>query len=126
VRTDRVAHPGPNGADLWWSGKHKHHGGNIQVLSDPSGWPLWVSGVRAGREHDTTCARAAQGLVAALESAAAEVGLITLADLGYENFSPAFRTPIKKPKGRKLNDAQSSSIWYFAASTHPRSGPTAY
>jgi hypothetical protein len=30
IRTDRVAAPGPNGADLWWSGKHKHHGGNVQ------------------------------------------------------------------------------------------------
>jgi len=49
VRTDRVTHPGPNGADLWWSGKHKHHDGNIQVLSDPDGWPLWVSAVRPGR-----------------------------------------------------------------------------
>lgn len=35
VRTDRVSTPGPNGADLWWSGKHKHHGGNVQVLSTP-------------------------------------------------------------------------------------------
>jgi len=25
--------PGPNGADLWWSGKHKHHGGNVQVIA---------------------------------------------------------------------------------------------
>ncbi|GAA2264460.1 hypothetical protein GCM10010415_30530 [Streptomyces atrovirens] len=33
IRTDRVAAPGPKGADLWWSGKHKHHGGNVQVIS---------------------------------------------------------------------------------------------
>ena len=45
IRTDRVGTEGPNGADLWWSGKHKHHGGNIQVLSAPDGWPLWVSDV---------------------------------------------------------------------------------
>jgi hypothetical protein len=25
IYTDRVAMKGPNGADLWWSGKHKHH-----------------------------------------------------------------------------------------------------
>lgn len=31
LRTDRVAAPGPNGADLWWSGKHKHHGGNVRM-----------------------------------------------------------------------------------------------
>ncbi|GGS89210.1 hypothetical protein GCM10010176_036330 [Nonomuraea spiralis] len=36
IRTDRISTPGPNGADLWWSGKYEHHGGNIQVLSDPS------------------------------------------------------------------------------------------
>ncbi|GAA1469651.1 hypothetical protein GCM10009603_66330 [Nocardiopsis exhalans] len=54
ARTDRVSTPGPNGAGLWWSGKHKHHGGNVQVLSTPDGWPLWTSQVRPGREHDTT------------------------------------------------------------------------
>ena len=43
IRTDRVAAPGPNKADLWWSGKHKHHGGNVQVISAPDGWPLWVA-----------------------------------------------------------------------------------
>ena len=24
--------------DLWWSGKHRHHGGNIQVVSAPDGY----------------------------------------------------------------------------------------
>ncbi len=65
IRTDRLAAAGPNGADLWWSGKHKHDGGNVQVISAPDGWPLWVSSVRPGREHDTICARA-HGLVDAL------------------------------------------------------------
>lgn len=59
IYTDRIATPGPTpGVDLWWSGKHHHHGGNIQVVSAPDGWPLWTSGVRPGREHDTTAARA--------------------------------------------------------------------
>jgi hypothetical protein len=59
IHTDRVAMKDPNDADLWWSGKHRHHGGNVQVLADPAGFPIWVSGVRPGREHDTTCAKAA-------------------------------------------------------------------
>ena len=40
IRTDRVAMRGPNGADLWWSGKRKHHGGNTRVPSHPDGIPL--------------------------------------------------------------------------------------
>jgi len=106
VRTDRVSTPGPNGADLWWSGKHKHHGGNVQVLSDPDGWPLWTSPVRPGREHDTTCAKAAPDLLSALEGLAADTSLPTLTDLGYENLSPALRHPVKKPKGGRLTDDQ--------------------
>jgi hypothetical protein len=74
IRTDRVATAGPNGADLWWSGKHKHHGGNVQVIAAPDGWPIWVSPVRPGREHDTTCARA-HGLVEALNRLAVALGI---------------------------------------------------
>lgn len=30
IETDRVSTPGPTpGADLWWSGKHANHGGNV-------------------------------------------------------------------------------------------------
>src|SRR2546421_9815512 len=65
VLTDRSSHPGPRGADLWWSGKHRHHGGNVQVLSDPTRWPIWVSHARPGREHDTARARAAAALMPA-------------------------------------------------------------
>jgi hypothetical protein len=37
---------------------HAAHGGNVQVIAAPDGWPLWTSGVRPGREHDTTALRA--------------------------------------------------------------------
>ena len=67
IYTDRCAAPGPTpGVDLWWSGKHHHHGGNIQVISSPDGWPLWTSDVRPGREHDTTCLRAHADILPAL------------------------------------------------------------
>src|SRR3954466_13395310 len=66
VRTDRVRAPGPTArtdrpdrrVDLWWSGKHARPGGNVQVIAAPDGWPIWTSGVRPGREHDTTARRA--------------------------------------------------------------------
>lgn len=105
IRTDRVAAPGPNGSDLWWSGKHKHHGGNVQVISAPDGWPLWVSPVRPGREHDITCART-HGLIDALNRLAAALDLPTLTDLGYENVGPGFRHPVKKPQGGELTEHQ--------------------
>ncbi|MFJ6564560.1 transposase family protein [Streptomyces sp. NPDC091412] len=104
IRTDRVGAAGPNGADLWWSGKHKHHGGNVQVISAPDGWPLWVSPVRPGREHDTTCARA-HGLVNALNRLAATLGVPTLTDLGYENAADGLRHPVKKPKSGELAES---------------------
>src|SRR3979490_1253525 len=63
IYTDRTCTPGPT-SGVWWSGKHKHHGGNIQVVSAPDGWPLWISEVRPGREHDTTAARTDPDLLA--------------------------------------------------------------
>ncbi|MBB2900484.1 hypothetical protein FHR75_001272 [Kineococcus radiotolerans] len=38
--TDRVAARTERGNDAWCSGKHHHHGGNIQVLANPDGHPL--------------------------------------------------------------------------------------
>jgi DDE superfamily endonuclease len=105
IRTDRVAAPGPNGADLWWSGKHRHHGGNVQVISTPDGWPIRVSPVRPGREHDTTCARH-HGLTEALNRLATQLGILTLVDLGHENAGDGFRHPVRKPAGDQLTEAQ--------------------
>lgn len=76
------------------------------MLSTPDGWPLWTSGVRPGREHDTTCAKAEPDLLPALERVATDQDLLTLTDLGYENLSPAMRHPVKKPAGRKLTAEQ--------------------
>jgi hypothetical protein len=83
-------------------------GGNIQVLSDPAGFPRRVSDVRPGREHDTTCAKAALGLLPALTLYENEYRIPTLTDLGYMNVSPAIRHPVKKPKGGELTEAQST------------------
>jgi DDE superfamily endonuclease len=83
IETDRVSTPGPTpGVDLWWSGKHHDHGGNVQVLTVPDGWPIWTSEVRPGREHDTTAARTHAEILPALAEAAGE--LRSLGDLGYE------------------------------------------
>jgi hypothetical protein len=107
IETDRVATPGPTaGVDLWWSGKHHHHGGNIQVVSAPDGWPLWTSQVRPGREHDTTCLRH-HGILPVIASAAPD--LPTLADLGYEGEADTVHVPIKKPAHGHLSDDQKTT-----------------
>ena len=59
IRTDRVRTPNPDtGYDLWYSGKHRAHGGNVQVVCDPAGFPVAVSDVQPGSVHDITAARA--------------------------------------------------------------------
>ena len=96
IHTDRISTPGPTrGVDLWWSGKHRHHGGNIQVVSAPDGWPLWTSPVRPGREHDTTAARADPDLLDDL-AAWVDDGQLGLADLGHEGEADLLRIPIEK------------------------------
>jgi hypothetical protein len=64
--------------------------------------------VRPGREHDTTCAKAAPGLLAALAACEDQDRTPTLTDLGYLNLSPAIRHPFKKPKGGELTEAQTT------------------
>src|SRR3712207_5934562 len=40
-RTDRCRVKNPDtGHDLWFSGKHRTHGGNVQIVSDPDGHPV--------------------------------------------------------------------------------------
>lgn len=102
IRTDRISTPGPTkGVDLWWSGKHHHHGGNIQVVSVPDGWPLWASSVRPGREHDTSAVRADPDLLARIADWISD-GALALADLGYEGEPETFTIPFKKPKDGSL------------------------
>lgn len=80
------------GHDIWYSGKHHAHGGNIQVVTDPSGFPVWTSPVEPGSTHDITAARA-HALPALYPAAAA--GLPTLTDKGYTGAGIGIQTPVK-------------------------------
>jgi hypothetical protein len=105
IETDRCHTPGPTpGVDLWWSGKHHHHGGNVQVITAPDGWPLWTSDVRPGREHDTTAVRTHAEVLPLLAKIAND--LRTLGDLGYEGEADTITVAFKKPKDGELTDAQ--------------------
>jgi hypothetical protein len=126
VRTDRVRAPGPTArgdrperrVDLWWSGKHACHGGNVQVIAAPDGWPLWTSGVRPGREHDTTALRThAEALP--LLAAWTDEAHAALADLGYEGERATLTIPVKHPAGRRLTADQRTVNLLHAAIRAP-------
>jgi hypothetical protein len=86
--------------DLWYSGKAHAHGGNIQAVIAPDGFPLWVSPAEPGSVHDITAARI--HALPALYRAAAE--LPTLADPGYDGAGIGIHIPVRQPAdGRELD-----------------------
>src|SRR6202451_4380310 len=93
IAIDRVAADRP-----FYSGKHKRHGMNLQVIASPGGDIVWVSGSLPGSVH----AKKAEwiwGVLAELEAA----GLVTLADKGYQGSTYA-KIPYKgrnKPQSQK-------------------------
>lgn len=96
IETTRCSARSAAGYDLWYSGKHHRHGGNVQVLTDPSGFPVWTSPVEPGSTHDITAARkhALPGLYAA-----AAHDLPSLTDKGYTGAGAGIHVPVK---GRDL------------------------
>ena len=93
IAADRVAADRPS-----YSGKHKRHGMNLQVIASPAGDILWVSGALPGSVHDKN-AEWIWGVLAELEA----VGLVTLADKGYQGSTYA-KIPYRgknKPESQK-------------------------
>ena len=93
IPVDRVAADRP-----FYSGKHKRHGMNLQVIASPDGDILWVSGALPGSVHDKK-AEWIWGVLAELEAA----GLVVLADKGYQGSAYA-KIPYRgrnKPQSQK-------------------------
>ena len=93
IPVDRVAADRP-----FYSGKHKKHGMNLQVIASPAGDIVWVSGALPGSVHDKN-AEWIWGVLAELEAA----GLVTLADKGYQGSTYA-KIPYRgknKPESQK-------------------------
>lgn len=72
------------------SGKHKRHGMNVQVLTDPFGRLLWASPALPGSTHDLTAART-HGTIDALTHA----GLKCWADKAYLGAGGPVRVPFR-------------------------------
>src|SRR4249920_2298398 len=93
IPIDRVAADRP-----FYSGKHRKHGMNLQVIASPGGDIVWVSGPLPGAVHDLTAARI-WGIIQALAAS----GLIVLGDKGYIG-EDDIRTPYRgrnKPASQK-------------------------
>src|SRR4051794_32635635 len=62
----------------YYSGKHKCHGVNVQVIAEPAGRLIWASPALPGSRHDMGAAHE-HGILDALRGAAVRV----IADNGY-------------------------------------------
>ncbi|MDX2851161.1 IS5 family transposase [Streptomyces sp. PA03-3a] len=80
---DRIAADRP-----FYSGKHKKHGMNVQVITDAAGRLLWASPALPGAVHDIKAARS-HGIIDALE----EAGVECWADKGYRGAGGTTRLP---------------------------------
>ncbi|GAA3596607.1 hypothetical protein GCM10022295_91810 [Streptomyces osmaniensis] len=80
---DRIAADRP-----FYSGKHKKHGMNVQVLTDPFGQLLWASPALPGAVRDVRAALE-HGIVEALTAA----GIRCWADKAYRGSGGTVRTP---------------------------------
>lgn len=92
IHIDRVGERSDEGHHLWYSGKHKTQGGNLQILADASGFPVWSSEVEPGSTHDITAARA--HCLRGLYKTAAD-GIPTLTDKGYQGTGIGVHHPVK-------------------------------
>jgi DDE superfamily endonuclease/Helix-turn-helix of DDE superfamily endonuclease len=118
IPIDRVAADRP-----FYSGKHRRHGMNLQVISAPDGGIVWVSGPLPGAVHDLTAARI-WGILRELAAS----GLVVLADKGYHGAGDHIRVPYRgrnKPAPQRTPTARTPSYARPANAPTPSSRPGA-
>src|SRR5690606_40600066 len=75
----------------YYTGTHKRHGLNVQVLADPSGELVWASPTLPDAAHDLTAARSHE-----LLQALTEAQVMVFADKAYQGAGGTIRTPFKR------------------------------
>jgi hypothetical protein len=90
IPIDRVADQKP-----CYSGKHRRHGVNVQVIADPAGRLIWASAALPGSTHDLTAAHTHR-ITQTLSSAK----VMTFADKAYHGARGSIRTPFKRHRYR--------------------------
>ncbi|GHE14032.1 transposase family protein [Streptomyces alanosinicus] len=106
---DRV---GDSRAD--YSHKHRRHGVNVQVVTDPAGRLLWISPALPGRAHDLTAARTHR-----IIRICGRQGAPILADRAYRGASPWVATPLRRPPGRELTPTRQTVNRALSATRAP-------
>ena len=90
LRIDRVGMA--SGYDrAFYSGKHKAHGLNVQVIADPVGRLVWISPPLPGARHDMGAARE-HGIIDAL----VEHEISAAADTAYQGAGPTVAVPQRR------------------------------
>jgi hypothetical protein len=90
LRIDRVAMA--SGRDrAFYSGKHKAHGVNVQVVADPIGRLVWISPPLPGARHDMGAARE-HGIIDAIT----EHEIPTAADTAYQGAGATVAVPQRR------------------------------
>ncbi|MYV43154.1 transposase [Streptomyces sp. SID1328] len=106
---DRV---GDSRADF--SQKHRRHGVNLQVVTDPAGKLLWISPALPGRTHDLTAART-HHIIRTCE----RQGVPVLADRAYIGAGPWVTTPARRPPLGELTPTRRTANRALSAARAP-------
>ena len=125
LRIDRVGMTAGHDRGFY-SGKHKCHGVNVQVIADPAGRLVWISPTLPGARHDMGAARE-HGIIDALVDA----GVHAVADTAYQGAGPAVAVPQRRRRldpdtgrYRPLSVARSRSTPRTPANAGRASGST--
>ncbi|GLW73637.1 IS5 family transposase [Kitasatospora phosalacinea] len=97
-----------------YSGKHRRHGVNLQVITDPTGRLVWISRALPGRTHDLTAARTHR-----IVKTCARLHVPALADMAYTGAGGTFAVPTRRPARKELSPAQRSLNRAHARLRHP-------
>ncbi|WP_426402837.1 transposase family protein [Streptomyces sp. R-07] len=97
-----------------YSHKHRRHGVNVQVVTDPCGELLWLSPALPGRTHDLTAARTHR-IIRICE----RQGVPILADLAYQGAGPWPTTGIKRKPLQEITSTEKAINRALAAARAP-------